>query len=675
MKTVVNTQALVALIALGFLGNSRLQSEPLAPKRGAVGREVALAAAAPEKKIELATDAKPKGIGASDWGQWGGSTVRNNTPEGKNIATEWAVGSFDKTGKWVKDDSKNVKWVAHLGSQSYGNPVVANGQVYVGTNNGNGYLKRYPATIDLGVLVCFSEKDGKFLWQASSEKLPTGRVHDWPLQGICCSPYVEGKNAYYVTSRGEVRCLDIEGFYDDEDDGPVKGELGRLFDVMKAEDPATDKVEPAIKDLDAGKMPEALRPLFAKFGEELPAEVAVKADAAGKKWSFTAKTNDAEREFRITLAGPRLSAFKVLGVHDKDEADTIWVYDMMKELGTSQHNMCSCSITAWEDILFINTSNGVDESHLVIPSPGAPSFIALDKSTGKLLWQDSSPGDNILHGQWGSPSVGVIGGVAQVIFGGGDGWMYAFKADRGKDGKPELLWKFDANPKSAILELGGRGTRNDVISTPVIYDDKVYFATGQDPEHGEGKGILWCLDPTKRGDISEELAVNREDPKKPLPVKRIQAVVEGDGDLAVKNPNSGVVWKYEGQDRNGDKKIDFDEEFHRSISTCAIKDGLLFIADFSGLFHCVDAKTGKCHWTYDMLAAAWGSTMIAGNHVYVGDEDGDIAVFECKAEQHDPVAEINMLNSVYSTPIIANGVLYIANKDHIFAIQADAGEK
>ena len=197
MKTVVSTAALVALVAWGLLGNSQLQSEPLAPKRGATaGREVALAAAAPEKKIDLSMDAKPKGVGAGDWGQWGGSTVRNNTPEGKNIATEWAVGSFDKTGKWVKDDSKNVKWVAHLGSQSYGNPVVANGQVYVGTNNGNGYLKRYPATIDLGVLACFSEKDGKFLWQHSNEKLPTGRVHDWPLQGVCAAPLVEGERVW-----------------------------------------------------------------------------------------------------------------------------------------------------------------------------------------------------------------------------------------------------------------------------------------------------------------------------------------------------------------------------------------------------------------------------------------------------------------------------------------------
>jgi outer membrane protein assembly factor BamB len=326
--------------------------------------------------------------------------------------------------------------------------------------------------------------------------------------------------------------------------------------------------------------------------------------------------------------------------------------------------MCSCSVTSWGDLLFVNTSNGVDEAHVLVPAPEAPSFVVMNKNTGEIYWTDNSPGKNILHGQWSSPTVAEIGGVIQVLFGGGDGWVYSFKADKTK----ELLWKFDINPKDAILELGGRGTRNDIISTPVVYDEKVYFCTGQDPEHGEGVGILWCVDPTKRGDISEKLAVNRADPKKPIPVKKVQAVVEAAGDIAIDNPNSGVVWKYTSHDANGNGKIDFDEQFHRSISTCAIKSDLLFVPDFSGIFHCVDAQTGKEYWTYDMLAAAWGSAMIVGDKVYVGDEDGDIAVFDLTKEKHDPVAEINMVTSVYSTPIVANDVLYIANKDHIFAI-------
>jgi outer membrane protein assembly factor BamB len=615
-------------------------------------------------------------IKPGDWNQFGGTSLRNNTPVAEGIVTEWAPGEFDrKSGAWDPKSAKNIKWVGELGSQTYGNPVVASKKVFVGTNNSVGYLKRYPGEVDLGALVCLNEADGKFLWQHCSEKLPTGRVNDWPLLGICCSPLVEGNRLWFVTSRGEVRCLDVEGFYDGEDDGrPESAEPARLFDVIRADDPAQDKVGGFVSELDAGKVPAALRPRFAAAGMALPeGEIAVKADdkakAPAKKWTFQAQVNGTARDFIALLAGPKLSFFKITTPADKDEADVVWVFDMMKQLGSQQHNMASCSVTSYGDILFVNTSNGVDESHLVVPAPEAASFVALDKHTGKLLWSDNAPGRNILHGQYTSPAVAVIGGVPQVIFGGGDGWVYGFKADRGKDGKPELLWKFDINPKDSILELGGRGTRNDIISTPVVYDNKVYFGTGQDPEHGEGPATLWCIDPTKRGDISEQLAVNRADPSKPIPVKRIQAVVKEDGDIAIDNPKSGVVWKFTKNDANGDGKIDgFLEQFHRTISSCAIKNDLLFVPDMSGLFHCLDAQTGKEYWNYDMLGAVWGSALIVGDKVYVGIEDGDIFVFNLTKEKHNPLAKINMNNAIYSTPIVANGVLYIANRDHVFAI-------
>ena len=269
-------------------------------------------------------------VGPKDWPQWGGSPERNNVPETGPLPTKFDVESGD-----------GILWSAALGSETYGNPVVANGKVYIGTNNGAGYIKRYPATVDLGVLLCFDEKDGKLLWQHSSEKLPTGRVHDWPNQGICCAPFVDGDKLWYVTSRGEVVCLDTEGFNDGENDGP-----------------------------------------------------------------FNKEPNE-----------------------EKNEADIVWKLDMMAQLNVSQHNMCSCSVTAVGNLLFVNTGNGVDDSHLSIPEEKAPSFICINRSSGEVLWTDSSPGPNILHGQWSSPAFATLGGVDQVIFGGGDGWLYSFDAN------------------------------------------------------------------------------------------------------------------------------------------------------------------------------------------------------------------------------------------------------
>jgi outer membrane protein assembly factor BamB len=499
-------------------------------------------------------------VGKYDWPQWGGWSARNNTPHGENIPTEWDIAS-----------GKNIKWSVDLGSQTYGNPVVANGQVYIGTNNGAGYLKRYPSNVDLGVLLCFEEETGKFLWQASSPKLPQGRVVDWPLQGICDAPYVEGNRLWYVTSRGEVVCLDTRGFHDGVNRGPYQSE---------------------------------------------PNE-------------------------------------------NKDEADVIWKFDMMGELGSFQHNMCSCSVTCAGDILFVNTSNGVDESHIHLPAPEAPSFFAMNRDTGEVLWTDKSPGTNILHGQWSSPTYHVMGGRPQVLFAGGDGWLYSFVPEGDGQGNSKLLWKFDCNPKESKWILGGRGTRNNLIGTPVVYDGWVYIAVGQDPEHGEGEGHLWCIDPTKSGNVSPTLAVDADGNE--IAHRRLQAIDESLGEKAIDNPDSAVVWHYS---KTGDS---FEEQMHRTCGTVAIKDDILYVADFSGLVHCLDAKTGKPHWTHDQFAACWSSPLIVDGKMYIGDEDGDVTIFE-----HGPklniINEINMDNAVYTTIVVANNVLYVSNKSKLFAI-------
>ena len=431
--------------------------------------------------------------GSGDWPMWGGTPDRNMSSPMPGIPVSWDL----KT-------KKNVKWMAELGSQSYGNPVVAGGQVYVGTNN---ELVRNPKEPgDRGVLMCFRESDGKFLWQHSNEKLAAGRALDWPFQGVCSSPLVEGDRLYYVTNRCELVCLDTKG------------------------------------------------------------------DGNGG-------------------------------------AKVVWKFDMIEEVGSSPHNMSNSSPVSYGDLLFVSTSNGQDESHVHIPSPRAPSMIAVNKKTGKIAWEVNNVGEKILHGQWSSAAVGKIGDVVQVVIGEGDGWARGYEALTGKK-----LWEFDMNPKNSVWPK----TRNEVISTPVIWQDKVFLANGQDPEHGEGVGHLYAIDPTKRGDITE----------------------------------TGRIWHY--------------DKIRRSVSTGAISNGLLFYVDFSGFLHCLDVATGKPYWTHDMLAAVWGSPMVINGKVYVGDEDGDIVVLEA-AKEKKLVGEMNMGSSVYATPVPANGALFVMNRNQLWA--------
>jgi len=450
---------------------------------------------------------------SADWPMWGGTPSRNMVSDMTGAPTTWDL----KTGK-------NVKWVVELGSQSYGNPTVAGGVVLVGTNN---EAMRDPKQGgDRGVLMAFREETGEFLWQATFEKLASGRANDWPFQGIASSPLIIRNAAYFTTNRGTIVAVDLEGFHDNENDGATKDE-------------------------------------------------------------------------------------KLTGKHDPD---IIWSFDMMEEVGAFPHNLANCSPVSDGGLLFCSTGNGQDESHVNVPSPKAPSIIALEIESGKLRWEDNSVGEKVLHGQWSTPAVGDIGGVRQVVHAQGDGWVRGFEAKTGKK-----LWEFDTNPKDAVWPK----TRNEVISTPVIVDNVVYIANGQDPEHGEGVGHAYAIDATKRGDITE----------------------------------TGRIWHF--------------DKIRRSISTAAVKDGLVYMADFSGFLHCLDAKTGVPYWTHDMFAAMWGSPIIIGDKVYLGDEDGDITILQ-HGKALKVVNEVNMGSSVYATAVPANGSLYIMNRNQLWAIAEGA---
>ena len=447
-----------------------------------------------------------------------------NTPSRNMVSDETGVpDSFDpRTGA-------NILWSQPVGSQAYGGPVVANGKVYVGTNNEG---VRNPAyEDDMGVLMAFDATTGDFVWQMVHDKLPAGRVNDWPLQGICSTAFVQGDRIWYVSNQAHVVCLDTNGF------------------------------------------------------------------ANGNDGPFTAETG----------TGPT-------------DGDVLWSYDMIGELDVFPHNLATGSPVVVGDVLYTVTSNGVDEGHVNIPSPFSPNFIALDKNTGELLWENTVVGEGVLHGSWTNPAYGEIDGRAQLVVPGGDGIIYSLDAATG-----EVIWQFDCNPKDSEWILGGRGTRNNILSTPVFYDNKVYIGVGQDPEHGEAPGHFYAIDATGTGDVTD----------------------------------THTVWSRDGDD------------FYRTMSTAAIADGVLYISSLSGFLHALDPNTGDHFWTYDAFAAVWGSAFVVDGKVFLGDEDGDIAILRAGREM-ELLAEPNMGASVYSTPVVRDGVMYLLTRNRLWAVKDGA---
>ncbi len=147
---------------------------------------------------------------AGDWPMWGGTPSRNMVSQEKGLPTSADVGQPGENGAIDLSKTKNVKWIAKLGSAAYGNAVVANRRVLLGTNNGTPRLAKYAG--DFGILLCLDEATGKFLWQLAVPKLSAGKNSDWEQVGLCCSPTVEGDRVYIVTNRCEVLCLAAQGF-------------------------------------------------------------------------------------------------------------------------------------------------------------------------------------------------------------------------------------------------------------------------------------------------------------------------------------------------------------------------------------------------------------------------------------------------------------------------------
>jgi outer membrane protein assembly factor BamB len=145
----------------------------------------------------------------------------------RNLPVKMSPGVLSEDERTIKPGSERLlKWVAKLGSQAYGNPVVADGRVFVGTNNA---IPRNPGVRgDRGIIMVFDESTGAFLWQLAVPKLGAGKVNDWEYLGICSSPAIENDRAYVITNRGEVMALDTRGLANGNQGSQEESKLGSV---------------------------------------------------------------------------------------------------------------------------------------------------------------------------------------------------------------------------------------------------------------------------------------------------------------------------------------------------------------------------------------------------------------------------------------------------------------
>jgi outer membrane protein assembly factor BamB len=136
------------------------------------------------------------------------------------------------------------------------------------------------------------------------------------------------------------------------------------------------------------------------------------------------------------------------------------------------------------------------------------------------------------------------------------------------------------------------------------------------------------------------------------------------------------------------------------MSTACIVDGIVYISELHGYLHCLDAKTGKFFWQYDTKSSIWGSPYYVDGKIFLATDSGDMWVFkhdknpktidaveaaknapdrkaarkiqkekQAEVEKEYVLAKVEFPAAIRSTPIVANGVLYVMSENTLFALK------
>jgi outer membrane protein assembly factor BamB len=330
------------------------------------------------------------------------------------------------------------------------------------------------------------------------------------------------------------------------------------------------------------------------------------------------------------------------------DADVIWLFDLTSGAGIWSHDAAHSSILIRGNHLYLNTGTGVDNTHVRIRTPEAPSLVVLDKRTGQLLARDNEQiAPRIFHSTWSAPSLGSIDGQERIFFCGGNGVVYAFEplvgdlSANGPTGDQLALeavlplplslrrvWQFDfdpAGPKENVHRYHGnrRESPSNIYGMPVFHDNHLFVAGGGDVFWGKNQAWLKCLDPSKPGDPSR----------------------------------AAEVWSY-------------TLERH-VMATPAVQDGLVFIADCGQTLHCVDEHTGKLYWKHQLDGEIWASPLVADGKVFLGTRRGEFVIFAA-SKQEKLLSTVTLGSPISATAAAANNTLFVATMTRLYAVRQNS---
>lgn len=542
------------------------------------------------------------GVDAGDWPSWGGQPSRNMASETeKGLPDGCSFGTKNERGEIDPSTTRNIKWIAKLGNKTYGSPVVSQGRVFIGTAGNR--------STDAAI-VCLDEKTGREL-----KRLDCGSRNSY---GVCSTPTVEGDRLYFVGPESEVVCLDLATW-----------------------------LKPSATAADAGSARHVVwRYDMAEKLHVMQDHVASCSVLVHGDFVYVCTGNG---RFK-TADKPFYPLTPSLVVFNKRTGQLVTRDDEQigEQLWRGQWSSPSLAMVNGKAQILFATGNGIcyafepaDPAAKVAPDRWitttlrGPIVYYIDvkgKDTGGL-----SPAE---YARKFTPLASMQKPALPLEFRYSINLpvmtpIHSIPTAKVPD-VPILkkIWWFDCLPpeyrNAPFYARGGKGDGEkhpcDIIATPVFYRNRVYVAIGGDPVHGSrnSRGNLFCIDPTRTGDITR----------------------------------SGRVWNY--------------DELNASITTVSITGGLVFVIDEASVIHCLDADTGQKYWTHALKGETGqlNSALLAVDGKLFA---GKTILAASKTLKILGVIEGNNVTSS-SAPCVANGVLFKVQGDRLWAV-CDKGEK
>jgi outer membrane protein assembly factor BamB len=245
---------------------------------------------------------------------------------------------------------------------------------------------------------------------------------------------------------------------------------------------------------------------------------------------------------------------------------------------------------------------------------GGNRYFAFDKKTGQTVWI-SSPQQRHYDTNYSTPIVASVNGTRLAIVGGTDGVFYGLKVATG-----EPVWKY---------EISKRALNNSAL----VNGETVIVVHSEENLDSSEMGLMAAFDAGAKGEVKKD----------------------------------GLKWGTYGLQIGFPTPV-IDE-----------KEGTIYAVDNGAVLIGIDLATGKRLWNKNLGTIQKGSPVLADGKLYLGTENGKFYILkpsktgvEVLDEDVLPIAQVEGMGTtpepIVASPVVANGRVYVASMEALYAI-------